>query len=250
MQLLTALLDLVVPQSCAGCAVAGLRLCGPCARTLAAAAAYPLGRTAPRPVPPGFPPAAAGASYDGVVRGALVAHKERGRLSLVGPLGRALAAAVAELDPPAGVLLVPVPSSRAAVRARGHDHAARLARSAARELTAAGRPARAVALLRPGRAVADQAGLGSAGRAANLHGALVAVRPLTGRAVVIVDDLVTTGATLADAARALRVAGASVHGAATVAATQREVTRRPVTNGVRLSAVGLCPGDDPGATVR
>jgi predicted amidophosphoribosyltransferase len=105
-------------------------------------------------------------------------------------------------------------------------------------------------LLRPRRAVADQAGLGSAGRAANLQGALVAVRPLAGRAVVIVDDLVTTGATLADAARALLVAGASVHGAATVAATQRRVPGRPVTNGVRLSAVGLCPGGDPGATVR
>jgi predicted amidophosphoribosyltransferase len=227
MQLLTALLDLVVPQSCAGCAVAGHRLCGPCAMTLAAVAAHPIGRTAPSPVPPGFPTAAAAAArYDGVVRGALVAHKEKGRLGLARPLGRALAAAVAELDPPAGVLLVPVPSARAAVRARGHDHARRLAATAARELTRAGRPARAAALLRPGRAVADQAGLDSSARAVNLHGALVAARPLAGWSVVIVDDLVTSGATLAEAVRAAVAAGAFVHGAATVAATQRRASQK------------------------
>jgi predicted amidophosphoribosyltransferase len=241
-----ALLDLVLPQACAGCGLAGCRLCASCVAVLAAMAEGPLGRTAPSPVPAGFPPAAAAATYDGVVRAALVAHKERGRLGLVHPLGRALAAAVAELDPPPGVVLVPVPSARAAVRARGHDHARRLAGATARELTSAGRPARALPLLRPARALADQAGLGSAGRAANLDGAFAAVRRLSGLVVVVVDDLVTTGATLVEAARALAGAGAHVHGAATVAATQR----RPVTNGVPLSAYGLCPGGDPGATVR
>lgn len=246
MDLVAALLDLVVPQSCAGCGLSGSRLCATCAAALAGIADEPLGRTTPSPVPVGFPVAATAAAYDGVVRAALVAHKERGRLGLVRPLGRALAAAVIRLDPPAGVVLVPVPSARAAVRARGHDHARRLARAAAEELTAAGRPARALPLLSPARAVADQAGLGSARRAANLAGALTAVRNVSGLVVVIVDDLVTTGATLVEAARALAAAGAQVHGAATVAATQR----RPVTNGVPLSANGLCPGGDPGATVR
>jgi predicted amidophosphoribosyltransferase len=242
MELLAAMLDLVLPQSCAGCDMAGSRLCRPCAAILTEAASAPLGRTAPTPVPPGFPRrAAAAASYDGVLRAVLVAHKEKGRLGLVRPLGRALAAAVDRLDPPPGVLLVPVPSAAAAVRTRGHDHARRLARAAARELRAAGTAAQVAPLLRPARAVADQAGLGSTARQTNLRGAMMATRPLPGRVVVVVDDLVTTGVTLAEAARALTAAGANVHGAATVAATQR---RWPF-----LRAVGLCPEGDPGATV-
>ena len=218
---LDALLDLVLPQSCAGCGRAASRWCPACASALRDAVRRPLGRTAPDPVPPGFPRAAAAAAYDGAVRGALLAHKERGRLALVRPLGAALAAAVAALDPPAGVVLVPVPSDPRAVRARGHDHARRLARRAAAVLRAAGVDARAGPLLVHARRVADQAGLDTAGRTANLQGALQARRPLAGLVVVVVDDVVTSGATLAEAARAVTAAGARVHGAATVAATVR-----------------------------
>ena len=102
------------------------------------------------------------------------------------------------------------------MRARGHDHALRLARAAA----AAG-GGRAAALLVPARAVADQGGLGAQERAANLAGALRVRRPLHGLPVVVVDDVVTTGATLVEAARALREGGAAVRGCAVLAATQR-----------------------------
>ena len=210
--MLADLLDLVLPRDCAGCSAPGRTLCDTCMLGLGSPR-----RHRPDPCPPGLPRLVAAASYDGGVRAALLSHKERGRLGLARPLGAALAAAVRELDPPRPVLLVPVPSSPAAVRERGQDHARRLARAAARGVPGAvARP-----LLAPARTVADQSGLDAAGRAANLAGAMRVRRPVRGLPVVVVDDVVTTGATLAEAARALRLAGAEVHGCAVVAATVR-----------------------------
>ncbi|MDT7539676.1 MAG: hypothetical protein QOI82_3261 [Actinomycetota bacterium] len=220
--MLAALLDLVLPQPCAGCGGSDAAWCLSCAAVLAAAAGSPLGRCRPDPTPAGFPPAAAAAAYAGAVRGALLAHKESGRLGLGRPLGRALAAAVACLTVPDHVVLVPVPSSRSAVRQRGHDHALRLARFAAATLTAGGQPTRAQPLLVPVRRLGDQSALDAAGRAANLAGAFGVRRDVAvAGQVVVVDDVVTTGASLVEAARALTAAGATVHGAATVAATIR-----------------------------
>jgi predicted amidophosphoribosyltransferase len=113
------------------------------------------------------------------------------------------------------VLLVPVPSARWAVRARGHDPVRRIALAAAGELRRGGTPppgppARVAAVLRQRRAVADQSGLNSRQRLRNLAGALEVAaggaRPLLGGRVVLVDDLMTTGASLTEAARAVREA--------------------------------------------
>jgi predicted amidophosphoribosyltransferase len=80
-------------------------------------------------------------------------------------------------------------------------------------------------VLRQRRAVADQAGLSAAERLSNLTGALATVvgseRLLTTGPVVIVDDLMTTGASLVEAARAIRATGAHVLAAAVVAAAPR-----------------------------
>ena len=212
MTLLADLLDLVLPQACAGCGGPAALLCPACRAALDALVPGP---AAPSPPPPGLPRTRAAGPYAGPLRAALLAHKERGRLGLGPPLGGLLAGAVQDLR--AGrVVLVPVPSAPAAMRARGHDHALRLARAAA---AAAG--LRAAPLLVAARRVEDQSGLGAAERAANLTGALRARHPLAGLPVVVVDDVMTTGATLVEAARALREAGAAVRGCAVVAATRR-----------------------------
>jgi predicted amidophosphoribosyltransferase len=157
--------------------------------------------------------------YEAAGRAALLAYKERGRRDLAGPLADLLAAAVraalAGRAPPGAVLLVPVPSARSVAAARGGDHVLRLARRAAR--TTGARVARdALALT---RAVRDSAGLAAGERAANLAGAMTARPPPPGLAALLVDDIVTSGATLSEATRALCAAGWPVLGAAVVAAT-------------------------------
>ncbi|GGR34653.1 hypothetical protein GCM10010497_41540 [Streptomyces cinereoruber] len=214
---------LVLPVACGGCGRPRTELCPECAAALTGTGPR---RVRPAPEPAGLPAVHAAAPYTGAVREVLLAHKERGALGLAGPLGDALAGAVeaaAEAVAGAGggpLLLVPVPSSRRSVRARGHDPTRRIALAAAARLRRAGRDARVAPVLRQRRYVADQAGLGARGRLANLSGALevvpggarlLAAARAGGAAetgnpagtVVLVDDLMTTGASLAEAARAL-----------------------------------------------
>ena len=218
-----ALVDLVVPRVCAGCDQPGHLLCPACGVRLRDQAVS----TRPQPCPSGFPLTWAVTAYDGPVREAILAHKEHGRLGLARPLGESLAvSAVAALrDGDGPVLLVPVPSRAAATRQRGHDPVLRMARVAARRLRADGRTAFVLPLLRASRQLADQAGLSGPARATNLSGAHQ-VRshlriPSQETRIVLVDDVVTTGASLTEATRALRAAGLVVRGAAVIAATQR-----------------------------
>lgn len=220
---------LVLPAACAGCGGARKALCDGCRKALCAGPAL---RVRPMPEPAGLPPLFAAAAYADEVRAVLLAHKERGELPLAGPLGRALAVSVAAAAgaaagagtmsrAPAAVLsLVPVPSARSAVARRGHDPVRRTALSAAARLRGEGMAVRVRSVLRQRRAVADQGGLAAEKRLANLAGALAAVpRSLPcGERVLLVDDVATTGASLAEAARAVRSAGAVVLGAAVVAA--------------------------------
>ena len=88
-------------------------------------------------MPPGLVTPWTAADYDGAVRAALLAHKERHVAGLAATLAELLAVAVAEAAPPP-VLLVPVPSRPGVVRARGHDPLLAVVRGAARLLPDAG----------------------------------------------------------------------------------------------------------------
>lgn len=238
------LTDLVLPAECGGCGRPRTVLCPECRAALSGAVPR---RVRPATEPPGLPVVHAAARYGDAVRAVLLAHKERGALSLAGPLGTALAGAVraglaetrALTAPGAGVLLVPVPSARAVVRARGHDAARRIALAAAGELRRGGTPARVLAVLRQRRAVADQSGLNSRQRLDNLAGALAVVpggaRLLSGGRVVLVDDLMTTGASLTEAARAVRAA--TVRSRAETGPRPRAYGREAAANSTGLDGV-------------
>lgn len=233
-------LDLLLGGRCVGCARPGRVLCPGCT------AALPTGGhpTRPEPTPPGLAPTWTAAPYDGLVRATVLAHKERRVLALAAPLGGVLAGAVAAClagAPRGPVLLVPVPSRGASVRARGHDPTRAMTLRAAGRLRAGGVEAAAVPLLRLRPGVRDQAGLGVDERRANLEGSMrCAGRVLSRTAarwprahVVVCDDVLTTGATAREAQRALEAVGVAVLGVATVAATRRRVPGiRPETDPV------------------
>jgi predicted amidophosphoribosyltransferase len=156
-------------------------------------------------------PVVAGAAYAGSVQQALLALKD-GRTSTASVLAPLLAAAITAADTESEVELAPVPSTRSAMRRRGFDPVLLvLARAGAR-------PTR---VLRTARAHRVQKGLGRAERQRNLHGVHRARGPLNGRRFLLVDDVVTTGATISEAARAIRDAGGEVVGAVAIAATPR-----------------------------
>ena len=192
-------LAVVFPTSCAGCDAVDVVLCAACR---AALAPHP-----ERRILPGGLAVTSALAFDGVPARVIRALKEDGRTALARPLGEALAACW-----PAGeAVAVPVPTSRAAMRRRGFAVVELLARRA-------GHPPQR--LLRSAGRAGDQRGLSRSERAENVRGTLAA-RRVAGLDVIVVDDVVTTGATLVEAARALREAGAAVVGAVTLAATPR-----------------------------
>ncbi len=217
---MSALLDLVLPRSCLGCDRPGIPLCPACRAGLG-----PPRRHRPRPCPAAFPATWVAGGYDGGLQAAVLALKERGRSDLLAALATVLAGTVraAVGGRHSAVLLVPIPSSRPAARRRGGDHMLALARRTAGVLARTGSSVAVAPALRLRRTPADSAGLGAAERAANLSGLFTATALPVGLPVVLLDDVVTTGATLSAAAQALRGQG-SRPVAAVLAGTAR---RRP-----------------------
>lgn len=248
MSLRDAYADLVLGSSCLGCGAPGRMLCARCAAALPASARD----VRPVPCPAGLARTTATAPYDGLVKAMVVGLKERQLLGLARPLGDLLALAVARLlsqQQAPTVVLVPVPSRASSVRARGFDSTRALAERAAAQLrrtgSLRGTEVRVEPLLRTRAGLQDQAGLDAGSRAANLAGALTCPsaglarlarrsQPIT---IVLVDDVITTGATAREAQRALAAVGLPVAGIAAVAATQRRTpgARPPDARHVSLS---------------
>jgi predicted amidophosphoribosyltransferase len=203
-------LDLILPLECGGCGAPSTRWCDACAAELAARPDEPH-VVNPR-VDPQVPVFALG-RYAGARRQAILALKEHGRGDLVAPLARALAVGAHRLltwgmvETP--LTIVPAPTRRSAARRRGGDPVTRLARAAV-----AGHPDVTVAAALRMKAVArDSVGLGTSARERNIAGRVVLRGPrakLLGTEVVIVDDIVTTGATARESVRTLRAAGIRV----------------------------------------
>ncbi|BBY04633.1 ComF family protein [Mycobacterium seoulense] len=212
------MLDLILPLQCGGCGAPSTRWCDACARQLSVPADQPH-VVNPR-VDPQVPVFALG-RYAGARRQAILALKEHGRADLVGPLAGALATGVHRLlswgivETP--LIVVPAPTRRSAARRRGGDPVTRLARTAV-----AGHPAITVApALRLRALVRDSVGLGSTARERNVAGRVLLRRTrarLPDAEVLIVDDIVTTGATARESVRVLTAAGVRVTAVLTVAA--------------------------------
>lgn len=210
-------LDLVFPATCAGCGSEGEPLCRGCAPALDARLdlppGTPLGLATDLPEP--LLQVEWCAPFSGVVRRAVHDLKYRGERRLAGPLGAAVARRWARAGR-GGDVLVPVPVHERRRRERGYDQAELVATAAAGEL---GLPA--LPVLERWRATEAQFALDRRRRAGNVAGAfrlrMDANGALRGAWVVLVDDVLTTGATLRACAQTLERAGAAAVSAVTVA---------------------------------
>lgn len=192
---------LLLSAVCGGCGLPGTLLCDVCRAELIPdprAVRTPEGRNVHVAL-----------TYQGVAARCLRRLKDEGETLLARPLGSALAAV---LGPAVshGAPVVPVPTSRRAFRRRGFRVPDLLVRRAGASTTR---------VLRWTRAAQDQRSLGAMERRDNVRAAMRAVADGRGAAVVVVDDVVTTGATLDEAARALEEAGYEVIALVALAAT-------------------------------
>jgi ComF family protein len=230
LRLLSSFLEIFYPEACAACdtLIHGPGLCVACAASL-----YPLGtacpvcaepEASPQPVlcarcrrqPPPFCAAVAPYRYGGELATALRRLKyggpaRSGRPDLARALAPLLAPALAQMVAMRRFdALVPVPLHAGRLRQRGFSQAELLA-AQARRLAGVAVPLDPGLLVRL-RPTQEQAGLGRAARMGNVARAFAVPGPVLRRAlgaqVLLIDDVITTGATAAACARALRAAGA------------------------------------------
>ncbi|MGV8913452.1 MAG: ComF family protein [Rhodoglobus sp.] len=212
----------LMPVECAGCDRPDSALCLECARCIVAA---PTIHSTPHNVR-----VFAALRYDGPVRRVLLAFKNQHRTDQARRLAEAmmpaLLRAIDESSAACGtgrpVLIVAVPSSKRAFQSRGYHPMSLVLRSAG---------VRHERVLRVTKVTASQKLLSAEQRATNVQGALEATRWLGAAAVIIVDDVLTTGATIDEAARAISAAGGTVIAAVTIGFTPRTGAARDIASG-------------------
>lgn len=220
----TRVLDLALPARCPGCGAEGPPICAACAPALDARLELPAGIAIglPSDIPPSLLQLEWCAPFTGLIRNALHELKYAGEKRLAAPLGEAIARRWRRAGA-GGDLLVPVPVHADRARTRGYDQAELIARAVALDLALPCAP-----ILERARATIAQFDLDRSARATNVDGAFRLRprntpagtdqrRPLAGRWIILIDDVVTTGATLAACAKSLIEAGAIGVSAATVA---------------------------------
>lgn len=216
-RLLDACLDLVLSRACVGCQVLGTSLCPTCWAAMNQRVDFhSMGSTWP---------VATGSRYQDQTKAVIIAHKEHGVRSLTGPLGILLARAIATLTC-GPTLLVTIPPHRRSLRSRGSDTTLQIAHRAARALSQVNQPSQVQQLLTRRIDNGKQVGRSAAQRHSAIAGTLEArqkqivnLQRFSGYRIIVVDDVITTGATTFEAVRALEVAGVNIAGVAAVAGT-------------------------------
>lgn len=206
-------LDVVLSRACVFCGRPGLVVCDECRSTIPTAAQQ---REFHHEL--WF-----GAAYETVVREMINAHKDHGARSLTSDLGlllaRAVWAAAMSSSHSRPVVLVPIPAHRSSLRKRGRDTVMEIALRAAQEVTTRGMPCQVQSLLfretethrNAGRTIRERREIAGTFSVRN-----ISVMPTR---VLLIDDIVTTGATVNEGVRALQCAGIGVDAIACIAST-------------------------------
>jgi predicted amidophosphoribosyltransferase len=200
----TGLLDVIFPSRCAVCDAPGPNLCGGCDGVLE-----------PRPhyFQRGPVTGLAATSYSPEVSNLLVAFKDKGQFALARELGLLMEPLARELAEVLGqCYLVPAPSRIQNFAKRGFQPSLLLARQLANRVP----NAKVLNALVLSSDVLDQVGLSSAERISNLQGSMKLNQSVVGKTIFLVDDVVTTGATITEAWKTVSLGGAIVLGALVV----------------------------------
>jgi len=204
MNLFKSLEELIFPVRCLGCGALGLEICSKCRKFWQPRIYRSHSRRKPHfPIYSSIP-------YSPIAGKVLLAAKEHGLHRADKLMVSALSHSLSHCLQDQGIgFLVPIPSRKTVARLRGRQFISELTRE-----IGSGAQVRTCEILTHTRVVKDQSKLDAKERGENLEGALSSLRYLSGKAI-IVDDLITTGATLHEAARALRAAGIEVSAAIT-----------------------------------
>ena len=229
--------DLTLSRACVACGSVGSLLCSTCKASLIKVRRHEVRRhevcrhevrrrgEAPVGRPASMPPIIVASTYDGAAQRAIIAHKEHGVLGLTPVLGSMLAVSIAVLGE-GPFVIVAIPPHADAIRRRGIDTLGAIADRAAGELRAAGWAAQVIPVLRRQADGGRHVGRSAHERRSAVHAAFAVdermLRRITqGVALIVVDDVVTTGATVWEAVHTLRASGLVVEGIAAVAGTER-----------------------------